>query len=657
MRYQVMASFRGLAFEAALGPADEDVVLFSVAPPPEGLQFEQAGGLWRLPVRRSDLDALWESRPVGRYRGHPCLVLDDLGDRMHIAFQGHDAYEAEQLGYWQVDRGVYEVVVPRHDVTDLADLREDHPLRRAEPAALSGSMGTTPPGPGTPPPGMMATAPGPMPGETLGSAGSGYAALPAPATAAGFGLMPAEAPESSPPGPVDPEASFPAAPAPMGAPGGPVPPDSLASLATQPVRPMNAEPAGANGSGTQHAAPQPGGPQYGTPRSTGQHALPQDTGSGNAGPQHALPQGTGPQYAGTQYPGTQYPGPQHSGSQYPGPQYSGPQYPGPQHAGSQDPGPQYSGPQYSGPQYSGPQHPGAQYTAGQYTGEQYPAGQYPAPQEAGAQDVPSPDAGSLDPPSPGAPSPDAASPGAPSPAARMPEPQTPDPQTPDPHAAEPAGTGQARPAAERAEGGTTATETGSVDATTGAPAASGGHQPAPSQQSAPDPAVASGDPTVAAPSPRSRRRAPSLPADMMAAAPPREPAANGRGGWRPWSPGEQGSDGSGPASSEADGTNGWAGPDAAAESPEPSRQNGTHSAFRDLVGLAAIPDRSFAVDEDVEGARCLVRTDDGFEVYSSAGNEKHEVRFFLDEESAYFYLFGVLAADALRNGRLVRRES
>ena len=37
----------------------------------------------------------------------------------------------------------------------------------------------------------------------------------------------------------------------------------------------------------------------------------------------------------------------------------------------------------------------------------------------------------------------------------------------------------------------------------------------------------------------------------------------------------------------------------------------------------------------------------------SAGGARHEVRVFSDEESACFYLFGVLAADAVRTGVLV----
>ena len=40
-------------------------------------------------------------------------MLDDLGDRLHIVYLGMDERRAGQLGYWQVDRGVFEVVVPR----------------------------------------------------------------------------------------------------------------------------------------------------------------------------------------------------------------------------------------------------------------------------------------------------------------------------------------------------------------------------------------------------------------------------------------------------------------------------------------------------------------------------------------------------------------
>ena len=49
---------------------------------------------------------------------------------------------------------------------------------------------------------------------------------------------------------------------------------------------------------------------------------------------------------------------------------------------------------------------------------------------------------------------------------------------------------------------------------------------------------------------------------------------------------------------------------------------------------------------------CLVKADGGFEVFSCTDEARLEVRFFEDEEAAYFYLFGVLAAEAIRSGRL-----
>ena len=42
----------------------------------------------------------------------------------------------------------------------------------------------------------------------------------------------------------------------------------------------------------------------------------------------------------------------------------------------------------------------------------------------------------------------------------------------------------------------------------------------------------------------------------------------------------------------------------------------------------------------------------GVEVFTAAGGARHEVRTFAEEETAYFYLFGVLAAEAIRNGAL-----
>jgi len=79
----------------------------------------------------------------------------------------------------------------------------------------------------------------------------------------------------------------------------------------------------------------------------------------------------------------------------------------------------------------------------------------------------------------------------------------------------------------------------------------------------------------------------------------------------------------------------------------------TERLFSELASQAAIPAGAYSVGEEVDGAMCLLETPEGFEVFSSAGGARHEVRVFSDEESACFYLFGVLAAEAVRTGVLV----
>ncbi|HMH92121.1 MAG TPA: hypothetical protein VK586_13690, partial [Streptosporangiaceae bacterium] len=134
-----MATYRGAPYEAGVGPADGAVVLFAACPPPEELGFEPATGHWRKELRLTDVQAVWQSRPVGVFRGERCIVLDDLGDRLHIGYLGHDAYRAEELGYWQVDRGVFELVAARDEVTDIVEERTDYPG-----TAASGSYPTHP---------------------------------------------------------------------------------------------------------------------------------------------------------------------------------------------------------------------------------------------------------------------------------------------------------------------------------------------------------------------------------------------------------------------------------------------------------------------------------------------------------------------------------
>src|SRR6266581_2834546 len=97
MRFRLMATYRGVPYEAGVGPSGADVVLFAACPPPEELGFEPATGHWRKRVIRAEVDALWESRPVGNFRNEPCIVLDDLGDRLHIAYVGGRAARRQRV--------------------------------------------------------------------------------------------------------------------------------------------------------------------------------------------------------------------------------------------------------------------------------------------------------------------------------------------------------------------------------------------------------------------------------------------------------------------------------------------------------------------------------------------------------------------------------
>ncbi len=131
MRYRLMATYLGVPYHAGLGPDGNETTLFSPGPPPDELGFTATDGHWRKQVIVTDLDALWQSRLVGEYRGEPCLVLDDLGDRLHIVYLGRDSVRARQLGYWEIDREVFEVVVARQEITGLTEERVEYPLASA----------------------------------------------------------------------------------------------------------------------------------------------------------------------------------------------------------------------------------------------------------------------------------------------------------------------------------------------------------------------------------------------------------------------------------------------------------------------------------------------------------------------------------------------
>ena len=172
MRFRQMATYRGVPYEVGVGPSESDVVLFAACPPPEDLGFEPAPGHWRKRVIRAEVDVLWESRPIGTFHGEACLVLDDLGDRLHIVYLGKDARRARELGFWQVDRGVFELLTPRDEVTSLTEEKVEKNLSRARPEPVSAPLPSYPYGAQ---PWSAAPTPAPAPADARGR---GYPAEP-----------------------------------------------------------------------------------------------------------------------------------------------------------------------------------------------------------------------------------------------------------------------------------------------------------------------------------------------------------------------------------------------------------------------------------------------------------------------------------------------
>ncbi len=461
MRYRLMATYQGVPYEAGIGPSDGDVVLFAACPPPEELGFEPATGHWRKQLRLQDVQELWESRPMGLYRGQRCLVLDDLGDRLHIAYLGHDAYQAQQLGYWEVDRGVFELVTPRDEVAEVTEERSDYPGQATGPADQPRPAPGYGPAAGHGPAADDRPAPGYGPASDYDPATADYGPAMAGYAHSGTGYGP-------------------------GADYGP---------ATADFGPVTADFAARTTAGPA-AAPIP--PDFGASTADGRLASPAAPGF-------------------TVMP---------------------------------------------------------------------PASEPPLPLEAAALRAAS--------------------------AATSPRRGQPDSRPPQ---------------AARAPQPPLATQEFSVPqgpAVTQSPLAAGA-------------AMATAAPS-AAPS------AAALPAARDVPATPALPTAAGR----PATESPASRVAPGPASSAP-------GPGAAAPRGRRSARSrmATRGIFTELATLAAIPAAAYAVGEEVDGALCLIETGSGFEVFSAAGGARHEVRVFEDEESAYFYLFGVLAAEAVRTGLLV----
>ena len=641
MRYRLLASYQGAPFEAGVGPEETGVVLFAACPPPEDLRFEPATGHWRKQVDRAEVQTLYESRPVGTFRGERCVVLDDLTDRLHIAYLGHDAYRAEQLGYWEVDRGVFELITPRQEVTEIVEQR----LPVAAP-------GESPPRPHPVPPAGSRAGPG---GE---QANGSRPHLPSPDGLSG--------PERLAPGRQELDDYLQGIPQYSGS----APADRPAQAADDAPLPLEAEAMRAARKAKQDQHPQPGSPpvpaapaglsepssalppradsassvpswspQSHVPAQRPSHAETTDTagqrvrsGLGQAGEQPAVPHQVAPP---PQVPRRAAPDPVPGDPAIHGAPLPAPAGPPIQAPPGQPPVSQAVPPAGSTPPGHGQPPPALQRGAPappEMAAPPQAAPPRPGPAQGGlAQDVPQPPGGSA----PSAPAAPGAVPGSRS-ISNSPEGGT------APAAAgsqvngmylggqATAGTsvpGQGlprdqfeRPIPGPAVAGPLPGPSGYPGSATVATSAAGGMT---GQASV---GVAVADPVLTVPYPPVAPAAHQAPPPAATSASRSEPAE----------------------SAEAH----------EAHLPVPRRRRAsrrrlpTQRIFSDLAAQAGIPPGAYAINEDVDGAMCLVRTGEGFEVFNSLAGARHEVRVFGDEESAYFYLFGVLAAEAVRTGML-----
>jgi hypothetical protein len=706
VRYRLMASYLGASYQAAVGPSDRDVTLFAAPPPPEEHGFSPApGGIWRKQVRLDDLDALWESRPIGSYHGEPCLVLDDLGDRLHIVYLGMDELRAAQLGYWEVDRGVFEVVVPRHEVSDLAEERHEFPvalLLSALPRALgAGNLGTDGPG-------GVGTGPnGAGTGRVIGALGPGSTAEAGPAAAGAPAVTGGQGPGAMPGWNGPPRAPSPAR--------GQLPPTKPAQLPAamsqqaaaaglqQAVTGAYQAPAVQNGTGQNGmgqngmglaAGPAvpgalggPGVPQRGNvPQFAGGQqgqAIAQETAA-----QPPVQPVTGPQVATAQAPDApaaqaqplQPPAPTAVAAWHGSPAPDGNWYyqPGPdpqqgamttggypvngmtlngyaQPDQGNGPGPALTG-RAGAQQYAQPARPdpAAGYRFAQPTQQAVgpplvrpfaqPAPQQAAPPAAQAVAAVSAEAAEL--------TGRGAATGTVLPSGGISTAGTPAPQAPVPAALSPArGSPVIMPSP-----------------VPPAPAATATMAAPPSM--APQPAQ---PPLTAEPGAAQRPTARQAVTQPLSAPPAAVPLTTGPLTTGPAAPGPAEASAPGPlttlppASKPDQGSSPSSAAPAGALSKLTGAVRGRRAArkprlsmsamFADLVDMADISRSAYAVDEEITGAMCLFKTDGGYEVFSCAEDARHEVRFFEEEEAAYFYLFGVLAAEALRNGRLSPRRT
>jgi hypothetical protein len=579
MRYRLMATYRGVPYEVGMGPSNSEVVLFAACPPPEELGFEPATGHWRKPVIRAEIDTLWESRPVGMFRGQPCIVLDDPGERLHIAYLGTDAERATSLGYWQVDRGVFELLTPREEVTELTEERVEKPLRWGEVAEATGPMATYPYG----------TAPWPITAPQV-------AALPLPPDAAA-----AEETVPGAGGPLDEAGAADVAPAEV--PAAEVP---AADPPAAEARPAVVSAADASPPGIPEASIPPAkAPVSDTPLADALLAETQRARRGAGTPRASAPL--------TDDPMADHP--------------AAPPLADDPMAGT----PLASAPLTDRPMADDPMadHPAGTSLAGASLAAPLAGASLAAPLPGASLAAPL-----ADDPNP------ANSPLAGAPLAA--------PLAHDPMADHPANSPLA-------------------GAPLAAPLADDPMADHPADSPLAGVPLASVSPETVAPVPVPVPSAVSAAADDGAQAATGSWPAYPSVGTDPYSdPVSAGDALSYPDEDDSADLPVPPGfydpPDAALAGIAPAGDIGgraarrqrvtTREIFCELADLASIPRAAYALETETDGAICLLPTPDGFDIFMAADGARHELRSFAEEEAAYFYLFGVLAADAVRSGAL-----
>lgn len=583
MRYRMLATYRGVPYEAGVGPAGADVVLFAACPPPEELGFEPATGHWRKKVIRAEVDALWESRPVGTFGGEPCIVLDDLGDRLHIAYLGSNPRNASRLGYWQIDRGVYELLTPREDVTGLTEERVERPLRTAPPLAGSDSE----PGPGAGPADVLGPPDLPVRDAPLSPAAPGLPTAPDLLTAPASSDLPGV------------PASGTGLPSQSGLPSRSAPP-----LPDLPARPDAAAPPAQAGLGPPPAAPtwpslEPAQPEV----AEREVAEPEPVRPGPVQPEPSLPKRSRPE------PGLTEPALPGTASLEPG--APGRERPEPAGPGLTSADPALADPAL--PEPSLPDRPLPEpslLAAAGHGGSEQSA---PEPGLDLTQPLAARRSHPLAPPAPPQPAQFAAG---------QPEAAQPYSEHPGPPPAPPAAGQQAAQPAPPPPAASAAPHDQHLPAPPAyVPAAPGQQLPAPLSQHVQD----EHGPTQHVPAQRESASQEMPRLDATQPAPARHESA--QAGRRPR---------------------------AAENGSRASRRQrvATRDVFCELADLAGIPRAAYALEAEVDGVLCLLATATGYDVFVSADGARHEVRSFPDEEAAYFYLFGVLVAEAIRNGAL-----